>query len=260
MPGGVHGSATPTATTSDRGSGSRRRSSRPRTGRRPSVDRARRRSSGSRSGRAMPARSANGDEVRLHLRPRREVRACRPSARAGSRASPARRRAGCSSRSARRRACRARPARAAWSTTGGAGRTASGGTSRRATDRPRSPRGRRRDARSEYETWRRAGAAADDDDRVLAGRERAGSAPPSVRGPQPAGLGLEHPVHHPRVGDQERLDARAGQDEAAQRPGRDDVGDRRLAEDDRHLAEELAAAEPRALRAVDDDRPPRRRG
>ena len=36
--------------------------------------------------------------------------------------------------------------------------------------------------------------------------------------------------------------------------GRDDVRDRRLAEDDRDLAEELAAAEPGALRAVDDDR------
>ena len=36
---------------------------------------------------------------------------------------------------------------------------------------------------------------------------------------------------------------RPGEDEAAQRPDRDDVGDRRLAEEDRDLAEELAAAE-----------------
>ena len=44
-----------------------------------------------------------------------------------------------------------------------------------------------------------------------------------------------------------------GQDQAAQRPHGDHVGDRRLAEDDRDLAEELAAAEPRALGAVDHD-------
>ena len=101
----------------------------------------------------------------------------------------------------------------------------------------------------------RPGPAPDDDDRVLARRERARAqlrhrfAARSRRA-----CDLEHPVHHPRMGDQERLDPRAGQDQAAQRPGRHDVRDRRLAEDDRHLAEELAATEPRALRAVDDDR------
>ena len=46
---------------------------------------------------------------------------------------------------------------------------------------------------------------------------------------------------------QERLDRGPGQDEAAQRPEGDDVGDRRLAEEDRDLAEELAAAERRPL-------------
>ena len=45
-----------------------------------------------------------------------------------------------------------------------------------------------------------------------------------------------------------------GEDEAAQRPRRDDVGDGRLAEQDRDLAEEVAAAERGALLAVDDDR------
>ena len=44
-----------------------------------------------------------------------------------------------------------------------------------------------------------------------------------------------------------------GEDEAAQRPDGHDVGDRRLAEEDRHLAEEVAATEPGALRPVDDD-------
>ena len=46
--------------------------------------------------------------------------------------------------------------------------------------------------------------------------------------------------------------ARPGPGSAA--AGRDDVGDRRLAEDDRDLAEELAAGQPGALGAVDDDR------
>ena len=53
---------------------------------------------------------------------------------------------------------------------------------------------------------------------------------------------------------QERLDARAGQDETAQRRRGHDVRDRRLAEDDRDLAEEVAPAETGTLRAVDDDR------
>ena len=73
--------------------------------------------------------------------------------------------------------------------------------------------------RSAYDDLEAAGAAADDDDRVVAGRERTGrlgSTAPSVRGPQAAGLRLEHPEHDPRIRDEERLD-RAGQDEAAQR-------------------------------------------
>ncbi len=46
-----------------------------------------------------------------------------------------------------------------------------------------------------------------------------------------------------------------GRRRTRQRSGRSghDVGDRRLAEEDRDLAEELAAAQPGALRAVDDD-------
>ncbi len=60
-----------------------------------------------------------------------------PSTRAGSPGSPRSRRAGCSSRTARRRGSPAGPARAAWSTTAGAGRTASAGTCRRATGRTR---------------------------------------------------------------------------------------------------------------------------
>ena len=54
--------------------------------------------------------------------------------------------------------------------------------------------------------------------------------------------------------DQERLDARTGQHEAAQRPDGDHVGDRRLAEQDRNLAEEFAAAETGPFLAVDRDR------
>ena len=53
---------------------------------------------------------------------------------------------------------------------------------------------------------------------------------------------------------EERLDRRAGEDEAAQRSRGDDVGDRRLAEQDRDLAEEVAAGQARPLGPVDDDR------
>src|SRR5207342_1765865 len=80
------------------------------------------------------------------------------------------------------------------------------------------------------------------------------SAPPSVRGPQPAGLRLEHPVHDARVVDEERFEALAGEDQAAQRSQRDHVGDGRLAKENGDLAEEVAAAEPGALVAIDDDR------
>ena len=113
--------------------------------------------------------------------------------------------------------------------------------------------------RSEYDDLEPAGSGADDDDRIVARRERA-----IVRGERQLrhrfaarsrrACDLEHPVHDPRVGDQERLDPRAGQDQAAQRSGRDDVGDRRLAEEDRDLAEEVAARQPGPLRAVDEDR------
>ena len=85
------------------------------------------------------------------------------------------------------------------------------------------------------------------------GTARPPSAPPSVRRSQPACLRLEHAVHHPRMGDQERLDPRTGKDQAAQRPGGDDVGDRGLAEEDRDLSEELAAGEACPFLAVDDD-------
>ena len=60
--------------------------------------------------------------------------------------------------------------------------------------------------------------------------------------------------------DQEPLDPRTGKDQAAERPEGDDVGDRRFAEDDRDLAEELAASDPGALDPVDRPRPPRPRG
>src|SRR5436190_1885699 len=55
------------------------------------------------------------------------------------------------------------------------------------------------------------------------------------------------------MGDQEGLHPWSGEDQTAQRPGRDDVRDGRLAEDDRHLAEELAATQSSPLGPVDDD-------
>ena len=160
----------------------------------------------------MPALLGERDEVGLHLRPGREVGASRPSGPAGAPGLPGRRPAGCSSRSARRRAI----PRA----TGACGLV---------HDSSRWKNGQRRnippgDGSAEMTAWstprraqrvrdlERAGSAADDDDRVVARREGrvARSAPPSVRRAQPARLGLEHPVHDPRMGDQEGLDARAG--------------------------------------------------
>jgi hypothetical protein len=52
--------------------------------------------------------------------------------------------------------------------------------------------------------------------------------------------------------DQEGLDPRSGENEAAQRPECDHVRDRRLPKDDRDLAEELAPPDPSTLGAVDD--------
>ncbi len=54
--------------------------------------------------------------------------------------------------------------------------------------------------------------------------------------------------------DQERLNARAGQDQAAERTSRHDVCDRGLAQDHRNLPEEVATGHPRTLVAVDHDR------
>ena len=54
-------------------------------------------------------------------------------------------------------------------------------------------------------------AAADDDERVVAGREGPlALAPPSVGAPQSAGLLLEHPVHDARMAHQELVEGRAG--------------------------------------------------
>ena len=114
---------------------------------------------------------------------------------------------------------RARRARMASSTTGGAGRTASAGTSRPAPGRRRSPRGRCPSARRKYDDLEPARAAADDDDRVVARagtagrrqavRHRSAQLRPLVRVAEAARLRLEHPVHDPRVADQEGLDLRA---------------------------------------------------
>jgi hypothetical protein len=66
-------------------------------------------------------------------------------------------------------------------------------------------------------------------------------------------VGLEHPVHDPRVLHEDRLDGRPSEHEAAQPRGGGDVGRRRLAEEDRDLAEVVAAGERRAIVAVHDD-------
>ena len=55
------------------------------------------------------------------------------------------------------------------------------------------------------------------------------------------------------MGEEERLDMGTRQHETTERPGRDHVGDGRLTEDDRDLAEELASTEAGTLGAVDDD-------
>jgi len=53
--------------------------------------------------------------------------------------------------------------------------------------------------------------------------------------------------------DEERFDARARQDQAAERPRCDDVGDGRLAENDRYLTEEVAARQSCPFMAIDED-------
>ena len=55
------------------------------------------------------------------------------------------------------------------------------------------------------------------------------------------------------MADQEAFDTGSRQDQAAQCVESDDVGDRRLAEQDRDLAEELAAPERRPLLPIDLD-------
>src|SRR3954470_13587879 len=76
-------------------------------------------------------------------------------------------------------------------------------------------------------------------------------APPAVRVAEPAGLGLEHPEHDLRIPQEERLDRRAAHRQAAQRRDGDDVCGRGLAEQDRHLAEELPALHRHVPLAVD---------
>ena len=77
------------------------------------------------------------------------------------------------------------------------------------------------------------------------------STPPSVRRPQPTSLRTEHPVHDLRMGHEKA--SRAGEREATQRTGRDDIRDGSLPEDG-DLAEEVAAREAGALAAIDHDR------
>ena len=118
--------------------------------------------------------------------------------------------------------------------------------------------------RSEYETCSPPGPEPIDDDRILARRERAASA---------AGRQLRHrfaarsrracawSIRYITWGWSTRNGSTRGPARTRQRSWRVaiDVGDRRHAEEDRHLAEEVAAAEACALLAVDLDDAPRHR-
>ena len=112
------------------------------------------------------------------------------------------------------------------------------------------------EATQEYAAWSPPGPELDHDDRVVAGwvwRSPAAGPVSSaiVRGSQTARLRLEHAVHHLRMGDQEGLDLRAGEDQQRS-AGRDHVGDGRLPEEDRHPPKKSPRAS-RALLAVDQD-------
>jgi len=115
---------------------------------------------------------------------------------------------------------------------------------------PRAPRRGGCSSRSARRQHRRAGPGRRaSSTKGAAGRTASGrsarSAPPPVRIPQAASLCLEHAVHHGRVLDQEVLDRRARQDEAAEGPHGDDIGNGRLTQEDRELPEEVAPTEAR---------------
>src|SRR5205085_8929035 len=81
------------------------------------------------------------------------------------------------------------------------------------------------------------------------------SAAPPRRVRELARFGDEDPVADARIRLKELLEQLSGKHEATQRMDRDDVGDRRFAEEHRDLAEEVAATERvHAGRAGDDDR------
>ncbi len=145
--------------------------------------------------------------------------------------------------------------RTAWSTTAGAGRTASGGTSRRAASSAEIDRVGHAEMAQRVRDLEAARAAADDDDRIVAGRER-----PVAQ--------LRHrfafrrrradawSIRYMTRGWPTRNGSTAGPARTRQRSvsERDDVGDRRLAEQDRHLAEEVAPGQRGPFLAVDPDR------
>src|SRR5438876_4827927 len=70
---------------------------------------------------------------------------------------------------------------------------------------------------------------------------------------EPARLGLEHPQRDARVREQQGLHLVGRDHEAAERRPGDDVGDDRLAEQARDLAEEAATRENRQLLVLEDD-------
>ena len=153
---------------------------------------------------------------------------------------------------------RAPRARTAWSTTAAAGRTASAGTCRRATGPRTGPRAGRRSACSPYDTC-----------------SPPGPLPMTMTGYSPGGKGrvsaatrqlrqrfalrsrraCAWSIRYMTWGWSTRKPSTSLPAIWMQRSGgrRDDVGRRRLAQQDRDLAEEVAAPEGRALLAVDPD-------
>ena len=159
---------------------------------------------------------------------------------------------------------RDRPGRTASSTRGGAGRTASAGTSRPARGRRRRRRGRSRAGRGSTRPGCAPGPLPTTTTWYVARRE----GPLVCRGAAVAGLAqLRHRFAFRRrracawsirymsggLSWRTPFTAEPARTRRPERPRRDDVGAGRLAEQDRDLAEEVAPGERRPLLAVDHD-------
>ena len=89
---------------------------------------------------------------------------------------------------------------------------------------------------------------ADDHDLVVARRMGFSVIVPAERIAQAPRLAEQQPVHHLRIAEEERLEVLRRQHDAAERRRGDDVRDRRLVEEDRQLAEPVAALEEQRSR------------